>query len=165
MSPAIRVFVLLSALLTHQVVFSYIGTYPTVENSGENATTKPLFFALITSFGGGFNSSHMIPGVQLALDRINQDPQILPGYTLHYTLTDSQVRACEQLACSIMFFTQQCNHSVALKGFFQQIVPGPTKVAVIGAGCSVATEPVADISHFYNITHVSLYNTSHHGNL
>ena len=34
-------------------------------------------------------------------------------------------------------------------------MPGPTKVAIIGAGCSVATEPVADISHFYNITHVS----------
>ena len=50
----------------------------------------------------------------------------------------------------------QCNHSVGLSGFFQQIVPGPTKVAMIGAGCSVATEPVADISHFYNITHVCI---------
>ena len=116
MSPAIRVFVLLSALLTHEVVFSYIGTYPTVENSSENATTKPLFFALITSFGGGFNSSHMIPGVQLALDRINQDPQILPGYTLHYTLTDSQVRACEQLDRSIMFFYSTVQSFSSFKG-------------------------------------------------
>ena len=87
----VRLFVLLGAVLTPRV-FSYIDTYPaTVENT-ENATTKPLFIALITSFGGGLNSSHMIPGVQLALDRINQDPQMLPGYTLHYTLTDSQVR-------------------------------------------------------------------------
>ena len=92
MYPRICFFGLLSALLTHRVVFSYIDTYPTVEST-DNTTTEPLFFALILSFGGGFNSSHMIPGVQLALDRINQDPQMLPGYTLHYTLTDSQVHA------------------------------------------------------------------------
>ena len=89
MYSKIGVFMLLGVVLTPRVL-SYIDTYP---RTAENATTKPLFFALITSFGGGFNSSHMIPGVQLALDRINQDPQMLPGYTLHYTLTDSQVRA------------------------------------------------------------------------
>ena len=61
--------------------------------------------------------------------------------------------ACHQMRC-MLYILQQCNNSVALKGFFQQIVPGPTKVAVIGAGCSVATEPVAAISHLYNITHV-----------
>ena len=82
---------LLIGVLTSRVVLSYIDTYP---RTAENATRKPLFFALITSFGGGFNSSHMIPGVQLALDRINQDPQMLPGYTLHYSLTDSQVCGC-----------------------------------------------------------------------
>ena len=31
------------------------------------------------------------------------------------------------------------------------------KIAVIGSGCSVATEATADISHYYNITHVSKY--------
>ena len=95
MFPKICFFVLFSAVLISRV-FSYIDTYPTVV---KNATTKPLFIALILSFGGGYNSSHVIPAVQLALNRINQDPQMLPGYTLHYTLTDSQVRLrCIQLA-------------------------------------------------------------------
>lgn len=50
----------------------------------------------------------------------------------------------------------QCNHSVALRSFFHQVVwNGPVKLALIGSGCSVATEPTADISHFYNITQVS----------
>ena len=49
----------------------------------------------------------------------------------------------------------QCNHSVALKSFFHQVVwNGAVKLALIGSGCSVATEPTADISHFYNITQV-----------
>ena len=30
----------------------------------------------------------------------------------------------------------------------------PTKVALIGSGCSVATEPTAEVSQFYNITQV-----------
>ena len=32
---------------------------------------------------------------------------------------------------------------------------GSKKLAVIGCGCSVATEPVAEISHQWNISHVS----------
>ena len=52
----------------------------------------------------------------------------------------------------------QCNDTVSLESFFQQILHEPTKIALIGAGCSVATEPVASISDYYNITQVSLYN-------
>ena len=56
---------------------------------------------------------------------------------------------------NISLTMMQCNHSVALKSFFHQVVWNePVKLALIGAGCSVATEPTADISHFYNITQV-----------
>ena len=53
--------------------------------------TCPLFFGLLSSFGGAFLSSGCIPAVQIALDEINNDSSILPGYSLHYTLKDSQV--------------------------------------------------------------------------
>ena len=53
--------------------------------------TCPLFFGLLSSFGGVFLSSGCIPAVQIALDEINKDDSILPGYVLHYTLKDSQV--------------------------------------------------------------------------
>lgn len=43
------------------------------------------------SFGGGFASAAAIPGVQIALDLINEDEYLLPGYTLHYSISDSQV--------------------------------------------------------------------------
>jgi hypothetical protein len=73
----------------------YLETYPKVQES--NVTT-PLYFGLIMSFPGGeFDSSGAIAGVRVALDRINNDPTLLPNYTLHYTLTNSSVRYHDQL--------------------------------------------------------------------
>ena len=70
-------------------VRSYVHIYPPVD---ENDTTRmPLYFALLQSFGSELNGSGSVAGLQVALDRINSDPTLLPGYSLHYTLTDSQV--------------------------------------------------------------------------
>ena len=53
--------------------------------------TSPLVFGLIMSFAGGnVDSSGSIPGVRVALDRINNN-SLLPGYSLHYSLSDSRV--------------------------------------------------------------------------
>ena len=48
----------------------------------------------------------------------------------------------------------QCNHSVALRSYFHQLNNPPTKVGWVGSGCSVATEPTAELTHYYNITQV-----------
>ena len=70
-------------------VRGYLHIYPPFD---ENDTRTPLYFALLQSFGSEFNGSGSVAGLQVALDRINSDPTLLPGYSLHYTLTDSQVR-------------------------------------------------------------------------
>ena len=44
----------------------------------ENGTC-PLYIALMMSFGGEFDSSSVIPGVQMAIDQINSDPTMLSG--------------------------------------------------------------------------------------
>ena len=50
-----------------------------------NASTKlPLHIAYYTSKSGTFVSSGTIPAVDLALDLINDDDGILPGYNLSY---------------------------------------------------------------------------------
>ena len=56
-------------------------------------TQKNLTFILITSFGqNGFNSSGLIPAADMALEDINSNSQVLPGYNLMYdTLRDSEV--------------------------------------------------------------------------
>ncbi len=53
--------------------------------------TCPLFIQLMMSFEGAFVASGVIPGIQVALDQINASPDLLQGYSLHYTLLDSQV--------------------------------------------------------------------------
>ena len=47
--------------------------------------------------------------------------------------------------------------TVALDALHTQLLQPPTKVGVIGSGCSLATEPTAQISHYYNVTHVSKF--------
>lgn len=52
-----------------------------------------LTYMLVTSFGQfGFNSSGIVPAADLALENINNDPNILQGYELVYDeVRDSQV--------------------------------------------------------------------------
>lgn len=52
-----------------------------------------LTFMFMTSFGqGGFDSSRYIPAADMALEDINQSPNILDGYYLMYDkLRDSEV--------------------------------------------------------------------------
>jgi hypothetical protein len=49
----------------------------------------------------------------------------------------------------------QCNKIAALDSFHRQIFEGPTKIGIIGSGCSVSTEPTASISHYYNLVQIS----------
>ena len=41
-----------------------------------------------------------------------------------------------------------------MDAFFEGIQEAPVKLAVVGCGCSVATEPVAEISYRWNISQV-----------
>ena len=53
----------------------------------------------------------------------------------------------------------QCDTKAALNAFHHQVFEEPTKIGVIGCGCSVSTEPVATISHYYNLVQV-YYNST-----
>ena len=50
----------------------------------------------------------------------------------------------------------QCSRGKSLDAFFDDILlqPDSVKITLIGCGCSVATEPVAEISHKWNISQV-----------
>ena len=77
-----------ATLVTSFSPWPYLQIYPPYN---ETDSRTPLHLAVVLSFGGEYTSIGALPGVQIALDYINSQPSILPGYTLHYTLTDSQV--------------------------------------------------------------------------
>ena len=62
--------------------------YPPVVN-GSGRT--PLYFSLIQSFSGQYISAYSLPGLEMALDFINGDDTLLPGYSLHFVLTEAAV--------------------------------------------------------------------------
>ena len=165
----LSVSILVSMLLS--TAFCKITEIYPPPNSDGNSSSKDIYFILMMSFSGRpsrgpfYNGSGIIPAVQVALDLINNDSRILNGYTLHYAFSDSQVSRLSiagndninmSLIDTIIRFMWQCDHTAALEAFFKQVLNGPPKIALIGSGCSVSTEPVADISHFYNITQVRL---------
>jgi gamma-aminobutyric acid type B receptor len=123
-----------SGLLASAGVYNLEDPYPPEDSDSR----VPLYFSLIQSFSGQYISSYSLPGLQLALDLINEDETLLPGYSLHFVITDTE-----------------CNKIAALDSFHRQIFEGPTKIGIIGSGCSVSTEPTASISHYYNLVQIS----------
>ena len=60
--------------------------------------------------------------------------------------------------CILGFFVlMQCDSATSVREFLTQVqLPSPTLIGVIGCGCSVATEPVADIVSLYGLSLVSI---------
>ena len=51
----------------------------------------------------------------------------------------------------------QCDSATSVHEFLTQVrLPSPTLIGVIGCGCSVATEPVADMVSVYGLPLVSI---------
>jgi len=62
---------------------------------------------------------------------------------------------------TVTFAPMQCERTPAIDQFFIQFSSNETtKIAAIGAGCGVATEAVAEISHYWQVPMVSC-NTIH----
>ncbi len=65
------------------------GVYPPVDPT---AYTTPLYFGLVVGAEAVENSSLVTAAARLSLDTINVHSNTLRGYSLHYTLTYSDVR-------------------------------------------------------------------------
>ena len=84
---------------------NYLEVYPDPRDSLQKGLI-PLYFSLIQVISGPFaGNSGSVAGVKVALDRINNDSSLLPGYTLHYTLGDSEVVANLTIHCCSLLYT------------------------------------------------------------
>ncbi|KAJ8044813.1 Gamma-aminobutyric acid type B receptor subunit 1 [Holothuria leucospilota] len=116
------------------------GYHFTRETPTSSSTDEiPLFLSALFSLNGiGWNVSGLLVTADLALKHVNDNPDILPGYRLFMAPADSE-----------------CNDGVGIQKFFDQLFQSPTKLAVIGPGCSVAAQPIASTAHFWNLNVIS----------
>ena len=70
---------------------SFEEVYPTIHEGVGNNNSVPLYFGLMLSLSGDDRSNGALAGIRAALDEINNRDNLLPGHSLHYALTDSEV--------------------------------------------------------------------------
>lgn len=89
---------------------SVLQEYPPLSDPGGGATDDriSIYLALMQSFGGSYTSAGVIPGIQVALDEINANSSILPGYKVHYHLTDTQVRPRNKMKLTFLLYSYPC---------------------------------------------------------
>lgn len=83
----------------------YLEVYPDPKDPEVLQGRVPLHFALIQSLGrppSQFDGSGSVAGVKVALDIINNDSSLLPGYTLHFTFADSEVSIANRHAVNVV---------------------------------------------------------------
>ena len=60
---------------------------------------------------------------------------------------------CEKdISCFSCF---QCNPGVAIYQLFKVLNQQPTKIMMLGCGCSITSEATAQVTHLFNLTQVS----------
>ncbi|XP_022093142.1 gamma-aminobutyric acid type B receptor subunit 1-like [Acanthaster planci] len=114
-------------------------------------TTETLCLTNITlgglfSFGGAgtdWDGSAILQSTLLALQHVNEDPSVLPGYYLKLDVKNSKCRPGE-----------------GMKGFVDLINEEPTKLMLLGASCSVVSQPVAETAQHWNLVQMSASSTS-----
>ena len=65
--------------------------------------------------------------------------------------------AWESLELRTFFFSFQCRADHASRDLFEMINKKPTKIALIGAGCSVVSERLAEATKTWNLVMVSIH--------
>ena len=75
--------------------------------------------------------------------------------TSHVLISQNPIHVFDLLLFSL-FFSFQCRPGDGMKGFFELLYEEPTKMMILGASCSVVSQPVAETSQHWNMVQVSL---------
>ena len=78
---------------------------------------------------------NLFPGATMALKRINEDPHILPNYSLNILTKNTQCQTSLVLSSYIQFVSPHSNYSL---------------VGILGPACSIQAEIIAEVAPFYN---------------
>ena len=97
---------------------------------GEDDRVPLRILGLFPYKGSAWNGEYVIPAARLARDEINNNTDILPGYKLELIEADSR-----------------CSRDPGLRAFVRNTLhTDRPPVAVLGAGCSSSTIPIASVA-------------------
>ncbi|XP_076371386.1 gamma-aminobutyric acid type B receptor subunit 2-like isoform X2 [Tachypleus tridentatus] len=101
------------------------------------------FFPVSTNLTEGATGRGVIPAVKIALDHINANPFILPGYKLTVQWNDTK-----------------CDPAVGMKNFLDMLSRKSHKVIVLfGAVCTAVTDPIAKAAEFFQLVQLTYADT------
>ncbi|XP_071803868.1 gamma-aminobutyric acid type B receptor subunit 1-like isoform X1 [Asterias amurensis] len=109
-----------------------------------NSTVKLYLLGLFPMTGSWAGGQAVLPATKLAVQDINANPDILPGYELVLIPKDT---SCDGGEATDVMYRELFNRST-------------TKIMILGAGCSIATEPTAQASHHWNLIQISYGSSS-----
>ena len=76
----------------------------------------------------------------------------------HIAITILKLHVCTYV---VVLFTTQCQASPAIRSFIDQIFSSThNPIMLIGADCSVGSEPVAELASSWNLIQVQSYGTA-----
>ncbi|XP_065899544.1 gamma-aminobutyric acid type B receptor subunit 2-like isoform X2 [Dysidea avara] len=118
-------------------------TNETSRNETSNHTLYLGVFLSMDTEDPSQESIGFLPALDLAIETVNNHSEVLKNldgvsYTLEVVKSDSK-----------------CEASTSLQGFIHQIFNEPTKIMLIGASCSVSTEPLAELSPYWSLVQIS----------
>ena len=56
-----------------------------------------------------------------------------------------------------MSHNMQCEAGASVRGFIDQIFENSTRYMIVGADCSISSEPIAELAPFWNLIQVHTY--------
>ncbi|XP_072022900.1 gamma-aminobutyric acid type B receptor subunit 1-like [Amphiura filiformis] len=118
--------------------------YAHQERHLENSTRKPSekIPLYISSYyegpGGGWDGSGCVPAIEMAFEDINARPDILPQYELRPIWNDTK-----------------CEAGSGSRALFDQLFREPSKIMILGGGCSPPAEALASTAHYWNLITVA----------
>ncbi|XP_072029936.1 gamma-aminobutyric acid type B receptor subunit 2-like [Amphiura filiformis] len=110
-----------------------------------SSSLTPLYILGLYPMSGSWPGGQgQLPATKMGIEHVNANQSILPGFEL-----------------VLLDYDTQCNGGIGTDMMYRELYnASTTKVVILGAGCSIVTEPTAQSSHLWNLIQLSYSSAS-----